>query len=73
MLNVCGLILHSFDVCILSCGSGNKRSFGDLEDDEDDIFGPKKVVFFVWYKNYVRLCTFYLLMMRPDGSNEWVV
>lgn len=24
--------------------SGNKRSFGDLEDDEDDIFGPKKGV-----------------------------
>ncbi|KAL4379984.1 hypothetical protein GQ457_02G020950 [Hibiscus cannabinus] len=23
--------------------SGNKRSFGDLEDDEDDIFGSKKV------------------------------
>ncbi|GFZ03891.1 FKBP12 interacting protein 37 [Actinidia rufa] len=22
--------------------SGNKRSFGDLEDDEDDIFGSKK-------------------------------
>ncbi|XP_058227416.1 FKBP12-interacting protein of 37 kDa [Rhododendron vialii] len=24
--------------------SGNKRSFGDLEDEEDDIFGPKKGV-----------------------------
>jgi hypothetical protein len=22
---------------------GNKRSFGDLEDDEDDIFSSKKV------------------------------
>ncbi|KAK6148328.1 hypothetical protein DH2020_019240 [Rehmannia glutinosa] len=25
--------------------SGNKRSFGDLDDDEDDIFGSKKVPF----------------------------
>jgi hypothetical protein len=23
----------------------DKRSFGDLEDDEDDIFGSKKVLF----------------------------
>lgn len=22
---------------------GNKRTFGDIEDDEDDIFGSKKV------------------------------
>lgn len=25
--------------------SGSKRSFGDIEDDEDDIFGSKKVPF----------------------------
>lgn len=23
---------------------GNKRGFGDLEDDEDDFFGSKKVI-----------------------------
>lgn len=28
--------------------SGNKRSFGDIEDDEDDIFGSKKVPLCVW-------------------------
>lgn len=27
------------------CLLGNKRSFGDLDDDEDDIFGSKKVPF----------------------------
>lgn len=25
---------------------GTKRSFGDLDDDEDDIFGSKKVLSF---------------------------
>lgn len=32
--------------------SGNKRSFGDLEDDEDDIFGSKKVapLNFIYHK-----------------------
>lgn len=35
---------------ILICNpyiSGTKRSFGDLEDDEDDIFGSKKVHFVI--------------------------
>lgn len=27
--------------------SGSKRSFGDMEDDEDDIFGSKKVPFVI--------------------------
>lgn len=26
---------------------GIKRSFGDLDDDEDDIFGSKKVILFI--------------------------
>ncbi|KAG8378808.1 hypothetical protein BUALT_Bualt07G0023400 [Buddleja alternifolia] len=30
--------------------SGNKRSFGDLDDDEDDIFGSKKVQFLFCYR-----------------------
>jgi hypothetical protein len=30
----------------------DKRSFGDLEDDEDDIFGSKKVLF-SFYDLYV--------------------
>jgi hypothetical protein len=30
----------------------DKRSFGDLEDDEDDIFGSKKV-FFSFYDLHV--------------------
>ena len=32
-------------VCSVSGELGNKRGFGDLEDDEEDIFGNKKVVF----------------------------
>ncbi|GKD93816.1 hypothetical protein Tco_1373653, partial [Tanacetum coccineum] len=27
--------------------TGTKRGFGDIDDDEDDIFGPKKVQHFV--------------------------
>lgn len=26
---------------------GNKRGFGDLDDDEEDIFSSKKVLFFL--------------------------
>lgn len=37
--NLSGVILTFFRIIL----TGSKRSFDDLEDDEDDIFGSKKV------------------------------
>lgn len=49
-----------FILCHVYENIGNKRGFGDLEDDEDDFFGSKKVflhyipdsLVFVLYLNY---------------------
>lgn len=41
------LLCFNFCFCVFCVGGmlGNKRGFGDLEDDEDDIFSNKKVSF----------------------------
>lgn len=47
---------------LLECGLlANKRSFGDLVDDEDDIFGSKKVPFTAITNVYTITYLFYLL------------
>lgn len=64
ILNICFFIFTFLSEYLFNVGQtkllGDKRSFGDIEDDEEDIFGSKKVMSlkflcFLWSRCCIQL------------------